>query len=327
MTSSTDTPADLLRVSDALRNEFQRKMNTMRRQLDQEHKQAAETAETRYQDLVGRVDARDAQLAQIVDAYDEIRRQTDGELKGARQAIARLAGEVHLLEGRLRLEQGVQPVDLDVVPDELARLVAQVRAAEQLKAAMLDDAGRGELEAVLTAYTEGERRAAESRARAFEASRLLAGATVRSRAFRKAAAAYRLHWGQFRTTERELAAKSGELERAEAGLRRDAELHEAYRVQRGGDVVADLSAHLRRRVDIAVETHALFPAWFTITELGHRPSAGHSGEWRETATQVLLYRITYEITHGVLALGEAPAEGYQAGRHAEVLAALRRLDE
>ncbi|MFI5937122.1 hypothetical protein [Actinoplanes sp. NPDC051494] len=326
MSSSTETHSDLARTAEALRNEFQRRMNTLRRQLDDDFKQATAASEQRVVDLAERLDQGEARVAGIVDAYDEMRRQTDGELRGARQAIARLTGEIHLIEGRLRLEHGVQPVDLDAVATELTKLVAQVRAVEQIRAGMLDERGRGKCEAVLTAYAELKRLGAQSRNRALDASGELARAKAGSRAFRTAAAAYRLHWGQFRSRERDLDREAPGYADADSALRRDAELREAFASQRGADAITDLTAHLRRKVDIAVETHALFPAWFTITELGHRPSATRSAQWRDVATQVVLYRITFRVTHAVLALGDPPAGRYQSERYTAIRAALRELD-
>jgi hypothetical protein len=317
MSSGTDTAG-------ALHIELQRKINTLRRQLDHRLDQQAEAADARHRELADRVAAAGAQLAAIGAACDEIRRQTDGELRGARQAIARLTEEVHLIEARLRLEHGVHPVDLDTVPSEVAALVTRVRAAEQIRAGMLSERRRAELRDVLTSYAEMRHQVAQSRARALDASRALAREKVRSRRFRKAAASYRMHRGQFRAREKAIADREPGMRTAEAELLRDAERQEAYAAQQGAEALAGLTAHLSRRIDLAVQTHALFPAWFTITGLGHRPSGARSAEWRETATRVLLYRITYQVTHGVLALGERPADGYQAERHDEIIDALRR---
>ena len=44
------------------------------------------------------------------------------------------------------------------------------------------------------------------------------------------------------------------------------------------------------------------------------------------ATQVLLYRLTYGITHQVLALGGQPEGGHRAERYHALLAALKQLE-
>ena len=46
------------------------------------------------------------------------------------------------------------------------------------------------------------------------------------------------------------------------------------------------------------------PAWFTAA-LGYRPPAQATASWLETATDLLVYRITHGISHQTAALGEA----------------------
>ena len=325
MTIGVEAPTDLARVAEALRADFLRKMAMLRAQLDEEIERAAHAAEQRAEQLQARLRESDERLAGLAAAHDDLSRQAHGALRTARQAIARLTGEVQLIEGRLRLEHGVRPVDLDTLPGKLAELVADVREADEIRAGMLDEATRDEYRAVLDAYAELEELVAHSRSRAFEASRALAGAT--GRRARRAAASYRIHRERWRARAAELAGRGAEVALARDALDHDLWLQGQYSAHRGASAVLELAAHLRGRIDAAVETHALFPAWFTITELGHRPSAARGAQWRDVATQVLLYRLTYGVTHGVLALGEPPDGGRRAQRYHAVLAALTQLAE
>ncbi|TKS96443.1 hypothetical protein E4U91_36795 [Streptomyces lasalocidi] len=68
---------------------------------------------------------------------------------------------------------------------------------------------------------------------------------------------------------------------------------------------------LRSRLADAVSSRALLPAWF-VTVLGAAPPARATDHWLETATRVLLYRLTYDITDQVVALGPEPCD---ADRH------------
>lgn len=72
-----------------------------------------------------------------------------------------------------------------------------------------------------------------------------------------------------------------------------------------------LTLALRSRLADAVRSRSLLPAWF-VTVLGAAPPARGTDAWLETATRVLLYRLTYDITDQVVALGSAPSE---ADRH------------
>jgi len=327
MSSSTEAQTDLARVAEGLRTEIRRKITTLRTQLDDELRQLRRAADERAKETGARLDAADEQLARVADAYADLRKQTDGELRGARQSIARLTGEIHLIEARLRLEHGVLPIDLDGVPAELGPLITQVRAAEEIRATILDEDIRVGYADRVDAYADLECSVAETRTLALHASRALAIERAGGRAFRKAAGAYRRERERLRAQTEELRATKLGCEVAQAALADDARRQEAYRAHRGAAAVDELIAHLHERIDAAVETHALFPAWFTITELGHRPPAGRAAQWRDVATQVVLYRITYQVTHGVLALGPPPDGGQRADRHAKVLAGLRRLEE
>ncbi|OJF12260.1 hypothetical protein [Couchioplanes caeruleus] len=325
--TSTEAPTDLARVAEALRNEIKRKLNTLRLQLTDDLREVARAAEERSAQLARRLDDADGRLARLAEAHEELRRQAEAELRGARQAITRLTGEIHLIEGRLRLEHGVRPVDLDAVPPELEGLVAQVREAEEIRSGMLDDRTREAHHGALDAYAELRRLAAESRARALDASAVLARARPGRREFRRAAASYRHHWRRLGAQNAELAATRDTVAVAEKELAADLRQQEQFSTHRGAVAVAELTAHLRRRIDAAVETHALFPSWFTITELGHRPSAARAAVWCDAATRVALYRITYGITDSVSALGDPPEGGHRAQRYAQVRAALSELAE
>ncbi|MET8149588.1 hypothetical protein ACIBSW_39305 [Actinoplanes sp. NPDC049668] len=310
--SNLDEQTDLARVADGLRNEFRRRIGVLRGQLIEQIDQVGKAAEQRARELDARIDASDVRL---------------GELRGARQAIARLSGEIHLIEGRLRLEHGVLPVELDEISPVLEPLVDVVREAEDIRCTILDDEIRAAHGARVTAYEELERGAEETRERALDASRALAGGRARGRAFRRAAAAYRRERELMRAQAEELRATLEGVEAARVALAEDARREQTYRAHRGTAVAEELAVHVQDRIDAAVQTHALFPAWFTITELGHRPPAARTLQWRMVATQVVLYRMTYRVTHPVLALGPPPEDGRHAERHAAILAALALLRE
>lgn len=324
---SPEVPGDLARVAESLRNEIQRKSNTLKRVLEEQIKENARTADRRHRELTQRCDRADEQLARTADAQEELGRRIDEELGGARRAIERLTADVRVFEGRLLREQGVQPVDLDTVPVEWARLVTQVREAEQIRSGILAEEARAAHRRLLREYAELRDLTAQSRSCAFDAGRQLAAARLGGRAFRRAARSYRTHRSRFRERDALLREQRTAVALAEEELDRDKQRREAYKARRGDDAVADLTAHIRRRVKSAVESHAFFPAWFSI-ELAHRPAPGRSDEWVEAAAQLVLYRITYQVTHGVQALGDAPEEeGYRAERYRAVRAALRRLAE
>ncbi|MEU2930794.1 hypothetical protein ABZ636_38175 [Streptomyces sp. NPDC007251] len=69
---------------------------------------------------------------------------------------------------------------------------------------------------------------------------------------------------------------------------------------------------LRGRLADSIRDRAVMPVWF-VTVLGAVPPANKTQEWLDLATQVLAYRVTYDITDQVVALGPEPDEG--ASKH------------
>ncbi|CAL9329143.1 hypothetical protein [Streptomyces sp. enrichment culture] len=66
-----------------------------------------------------------------------------------------------------------------------------------------------------------------------------------------------------------------------------------------------LRVRLRSRLPDALTGTDLLPVWFT-TALGPMAPPRRAEEWLETALDVLSYRVTYQVTDPVLALGSAP---------------------
>ncbi|MFG2803673.1 hypothetical protein [Streptomyces pseudovenezuelae] len=86
-----------------------------------------------------------------------------------------------------------------------------------------------------------------------------------------------------------------------------------------------LTGVLRSRLSDAVRGRALLPTWF-VTVLGSAPPASGTEEWLETATQVLLYRLTYDVTDQVVALGSKPSDagGHRRQWYEQLVKDLRR---
>jgi hypothetical protein len=86
-----------------------------------------------------------------------------------------------------------------------------------------------------------------------------------------------------------------------------------------------LTLALRSRLADAVSSRSLLPAWF-VTVLGAVPPARATDRWLETATRVLLYRLTYDITDQGVALGPQPldADRHRRSRYERLRKDLRR---
>ncbi|MFF4806208.1 hypothetical protein ACFY1U_48915 [Streptomyces sp. NPDC001351] len=86
-----------------------------------------------------------------------------------------------------------------------------------------------------------------------------------------------------------------------------------------------LTGVLRSRLSDAVRGRALLPTWFVIV-LGSAPPASGTEQWLDTATQVLLHRLTYDVTDQVAALGSKPsdADGHHRQWYEQLIKDLRR---
>jgi hypothetical protein len=316
---SADASGDLARVAANLRNEMRGKLNTLRLQLTQEMQRIDRTAQRRAEETAARLGALDTEQA-------EFREYVRRKLRDFDRRAGRLEGATRQLEGLLRRQQGHAPVDLDSVPPDLGVLVADVRAAEQIRSTVLDDAARAACQEQIERFEQGGRELAGTRRRALGVSRTLAVRKAGGWAFRRAATTYRSERALLGEQEAALEVARTKRDAAEDDLRRDAAQQQAYRDHPGASVADRLAEHIRARIDAAVAEYELFPPWFT-TVLGHRPSPTRAAEWRDTAVQLVLYRITHAVTDPVVALGPAPRGGHRAAQHEAVRAALGRLDE
>jgi hypothetical protein len=73
---------------------------------------------------------------------------------------------------------------------------------------------------------------------------------------------------------------------------------------------AKLRRTLRSRLSEAIAGTDLLPVWF-VTAFGPLPPARKADEWMDAATDLLAYRMTYQVTDKVVALGE-PSSGSAA---------------
>ena len=268
------------------------------------------------------------QVGQVLKACDELRDRAEREFGRSRRAVQKLAGHTRWLETRIRLDRPLEPVDLEVIDSELTDLVDRVQESRDLHARLLTPAQRAEQRKIIDDFAALEKEALENQREAIARTRTLSAAIVGgSRRQRRHASGYR-HSRRLGDTlgERLDAARPYAL-RAQALLDADERRREEYRTHIGTNAGAVIAGHLRARIDAAVRTGGLFPAWFTITELGHQPPPDRAAHWRETATSLLLYRITYRVSDPTVALGPPPgrSDQHRLDWHHRLVRALREL--
>ncbi|EFC79680.1 hypothetical protein FrEUN1fDRAFT_7191 [Parafrankia sp. EUN1f] len=108
-----------------------------------------------------------------------------------------------------------------------------------------------------------------------------------------------------------------EAESASGRIAADDELHAVHdpAISSGDEARARLRQLIRQRVAAAVGESALLPRWLNRA-VGYSPPSGQKGAaWMDTAASIAAYRVTYDVTDPVDALG-APPRTDQRGQHA-----------
>ncbi|MCX4481661.1 hypothetical protein OOK44_35400 [Streptomyces cellulosae] len=229
------------------------------------------------------------------------------------QATQRLTQHVRLLEGQIMAAGGVPEADLDTFTKDqraLARTMERGWAARRL---LLSDHERRTHELRVQRRRETARRHRAARTAAVDAVGALIASRYGTHGHTEAAGRLRAAITEETRLRQELARQSPSADKSADALAGDAETRaDKQPVMAAGDRAEKrLTLALRSRLADAVRSRSLLPAWF-VTVLGAAPPARGTDAWLETATRVLLYRLTYDITDQVVALGSAPSE---ADRH------------
>ncbi|MFE5096005.1 hypothetical protein ACFRCI_38095 [Streptomyces sp. NPDC056638] len=290
-------------------------------------------------DLDHRVDSLESDLQSLSDKFgytghldDELRdirsdissaeskiEELDGDLQDhireTGRAVKRLIGQVQLLEGHLQASGGARLADLDAFTAEQRKLAAAVERGRHARSVLLTAYERTMHQKRVQRFETGVAQHREHRAKVIAVVGKLAGPGG-SRGREQAVSELGKLVTQERRLRQELDQQSGHAEEADNALAADAKA----RAEKQGVIAAGEKAEkklvlaLRSRLADAVSARFLMPSWF-VTVLGSVPPAAGTQKWLDTATHVLLYRLTYNITDPVVALGDKPAD--RAGRRAE----------
>lgn len=265
---------------------------------------------------LGRLDGQLGHMRRQLERVEGRAADVDRALGELGAVVKRLNARVEWLERHIRLhEAGTLVVELDDVDPALARLAAVADVGLSVRAGLLSAAERSGLhtaiEACAGALGDRDARMAE----ALAASRTIAGTRYGHEEHREAIVAFRagvqaMHAAAARADELASGAEEATHRLAQDEQRRALHADVIADGERAWDALLD---HLRARIADAVGEGALLPAWFT-SALGPIPPAEDTGPWMEAATELLAYRVTYEVTDPILALGPEPTGEDDGGR-------------
>lgn len=260
------------------------------RRLDELDDEAVRTREG-----VGAVEARTA--------------DTEVALRDLTGLLKRLDARVEWLERNIRLSENAPVVELDDVQPALVRLAADAESGLVGQYELLAGPVRDRLRQEIDRHADAGREHAGQLQAALAASLTMAhtgypGAEHASaiRDFRVAVAA--MDAAAAAVTQTAAGARQARQSLAQDDDRRD---REAGRIAAGDQAHRQLLAVLRRRLADAVGEGALLPTWFT-TVLGPIPPADDTRDWMDTGTELLAYRVSYQVSDPVVALGFEPSE-------------------
>lgn len=251
----------------------------------------------------------DTQLSRITDDLADATATADS----AATAVKKLADRVEWLSRHVRLGHGATEADLDSVGGDTARDLAAAAAGRQAAATLLTADRRRALQATVDVAEATKRRWQDTTEAVVTHSRGVAitpADASRPTAFRDAASRYRAAVTAYRTTTADRRSTTTAADRARDILTTDDQQLAAAQPTITAGETADTRARtrLRTRIADALSSEALLPEWFVIT-LGFRPTNGTAtSTWMDLATDVLAYRITYNITSHTDALGPHPTD-------------------
>lgn len=257
-----------------------------------------------------RVDELTHEVRRHSEQADDVAQQE--HLETVEHRLKRLADRVAVLE-RGALATTTERADLDTVTPTDRKLARSAQRARQLRSRLLPQGTRAAQRQQIRHLRARAEALGEAEQALVDAARGVAQLRTRdprTDEHRAAQATYQ------RAVTRLRSARSAapdtwrqQVQRLEGELAEDTKLQAKH----GADITAGeadwrkLCTRLRARLDNAVDSGRALPVWFT-TVLGPTPPAENTNTWAEVATQLIAYRVTYNVTDKVVALGPPPAD-------------------
>jgi DNA repair exonuclease SbcCD ATPase subunit len=239
---------------------------------------------------------------------EEANRELSEELAEISRAVKSLYSRIGSLERFARRSGAADVEELDNVDAELKKLASVAEHGRHARSRLLGDYESQRLQSAVASHVAARRQRDEQREEVLSLSKDLATTQITEPAHIHAieefgAAASRLTDATAKTAM--LAEEAGD---AQAKLYEDDAMRAAAapKIKRGNQARISLYRRLDERISAAFKRGAVMPTWFD-TALGPAPPAERTQEWMDAAVEVLAFRLTYDITHPVVALGIPPS--------------------
>ncbi|MFK4070485.1 hypothetical protein [Streptomyces sp. NPDC029674] len=228
-------------------------------------------------------------------------------IKDTEKTLRQLAGRLQLLEAHMRIADGAPQADLDTATAEQRALARTALQGRQARTALLTERRRLHYRTHITHYSQAVSERDQQRSIAIKAAGILASTARTTRAHDQAALDFSTAVAAAERSAQRLSTLASQASTARAALDADAAQQDAAAdtIAAGARAEQELAMALRSRLAKAVRDRALMPMWF-VTVLGPVPPTHETQEWMELAVQVMAYRLTFQITDDVVALGPNP---------------------
>jgi hypothetical protein len=246
-------------------------------------------------------------LTELGEKVDSVETDLSSDIGDGKRLLKRLASRVEWLERHIRQSPDTETVSFDDDTQETRKLIRAVELGLNAEATLLTAARRQGLEAAISRYQAAVQHRDTQRQAVLAAAEILAASLPQKEQHSQAAAAFKAAVPKARQAQTNLPTL------AEAATEARAELAEDD-TQRAGQILVisagqksakKLRWQMRGRLADALNQQLMLPTWF-ITVLGPLPPAKDTDAWMDTATDVLVYRATYQITDPIVALGSPP---------------------
>ncbi|MEU6762738.1 hypothetical protein ABZ916_09455 [Streptomyces sp. NPDC046853] len=246
------------------------------------------------------------------DKADEVSSNLDGLDRDVRshisdtlRSVQQLTARIQVIEAHLAKAGTMPRADFDTVPASWQALAQVTARTREVRADLLDYGDRHRSQSRIRSYQEAVDTRDEAYSRVLDATQALASTGTGTDAHTQAVRDLSTARHQAQLYSRQAQQRSGAASQARRLLAADeqARSEHADLLQEGAKAEQKLFLAVRSRISEAVRDRALLPMWF-VTVLGPLAPARDTQDWLDTATSLLAYRATFQVTDQVLALGE-----------------------
>ncbi len=248
------------------------------------------------------------------DKADEVRSNLEdlntdarGHIADTDRALKKLTARIQLMEANLAAADKMTRADFDSFPASWRALGVLAGKARAARTMLLTHFERDSNSSSIRSHQEAVEQRDEQYAAVLTAAETLASTAFGAPQHAQASQAFTTARRQADQYARTASHRAPYARRARAALARDREtrVRDAELLTEGVEAQKQLHQKLRNRISEAIRDRSLLPMWF-VTVLGPVAPTRKTEDWLEAATSLLAYRITYNITDQVLALGGEP---------------------